>query len=122
MLQTTQELAAANRELGRRERELTQDIAARKASEEGARRTTMLLDSIVENLPDMVLVKDATDQAKKAGVAGRVTFVAGDLFVADIGQATVVTLYLLPSMMADVEAKLRKELKPGTRIVGLLAP
>ena len=66
---------------------------------------------------DRSLVKHATEQAEKAGVAGRVTFVAGDLFVADIGQATVVTLYLLPSMMADVEAKLRKELKPGTRIV-----
>jgi 16S rRNA G966 N2-methylase RsmD len=66
---------------------------------------------------DRSLVKDATDQAKKAGVAGRVTFVAGDLFVADIEQATVVTLYLLPSMMGDVEAKLRKELKPGTRVV-----
>jgi len=66
---------------------------------------------------DRSRVKDATDQAKKAGVADRVTFVAGDLFVADIEQATVVTLYLLPSMMGDVEAKLRKELKPGTRVV-----
>ncbi len=66
---------------------------------------------------DPSLVKLATDQAEKAGVAGRVTFVAGDLFVADIEQATVVTLYLLPSMLGDVEAKLRKELKPGTRIV-----
>lgn len=66
---------------------------------------------------DRSLVKHATDQAEKAGVADRVKFVAGDLFVADIEQATVVTLYLLPSMMGDVEAKLRKELKPGTRVV-----
>ena len=66
---------------------------------------------------DPGLVKLATDNAAKAGVAGPVTFVAGDLFVADIERATVVTLYLLPSMMADVEAKLRKELKPGTRVV-----
>ncbi len=44
---------------------------------------------------DPSLVKQATDLAEKAGVAGRVTFVAGDLFVADIEQATVVTLYLL---------------------------
>jgi protein-L-isoaspartate O-methyltransferase len=66
---------------------------------------------------DRDLVKVATGLAEKAGVAGRVTFVAGDLFVADIERATVVTLYLLPSMMADVEAKLRKELKPGTRVV-----
>ncbi len=66
---------------------------------------------------DRSLVKLATDQAKKAGVAGRVTFVAGDLFVADIEEATVVTLYLLPSMLGDLEEKLRKELKPGTRVV-----
>ena len=66
---------------------------------------------------DRSLVKLATEQAEKAGVADRVTFVAGDLFVADIERATVVTLYLLPSMMGDVEAKLRKELKPGTRVV-----
>jgi hypothetical protein len=66
---------------------------------------------------DRNLVKHAIDQADKAGVADRATFVAGDLFVADIERATVVTLYLLPSMLADVEAKLRKELKPGTRVV-----
>jgi hypothetical protein len=66
---------------------------------------------------DRDLVKHAIDHAEKAGVASRVTFVAGDLYVADIEQATVVTLYLLPSMMGDVEAKLRKELKPGTRVV-----
>ena len=66
---------------------------------------------------ELGLVKQATDNAEKAGVAGRVTFIEGDLFAADIEQATVVTLYLLPSMMGDVEAKLRKELKPGTRVV-----
>ena len=66
---------------------------------------------------DRSLVKLASDEAEKAGVADRVTFVAGDLFVADVEQATVVTLYLLPSMLGDVETKLRKELKPGTRIV-----
>ena len=66
---------------------------------------------------DRALVKLATDEAEKAGVADRVTFLAGDLFVADVKQATVVTLYLLPSMLGDVETKLRKELKPGTRVV-----
>lgn len=66
---------------------------------------------------DPALVKQATEQAEKAGIADRVTFVAGDLFRADIGQASVVTLYLLPSMMGDVEAKLAKELRPGTRVV-----
>ena len=66
---------------------------------------------------DRDLVKLATTNAEKAGVAGQATFVAGDLFAADVQKATVVTLYLLPGMMSDVEAKLRKELKPGTRVV-----
>jgi hypothetical protein len=66
---------------------------------------------------DRDLVKLATDQAAKAGVGDRVKFVAGDLFDADVEQATVVTLYLLPSMMGRVEEKLRKELNPGTRVV-----
>ena len=66
---------------------------------------------------DADLVKQASDEAKAAGVSDRVTFVAGDLFAADIAQATVVTLYLLPSILGDVEAKLRRELRPGTRVV-----
>jgi 16S rRNA G966 N2-methylase RsmD len=66
---------------------------------------------------DRDLVKEAIAHAENAGVSDRVKFVAGDLFAADIEQATVVTLYLLPSMMGDVEEKLRKELKPGTRVV-----
>jgi hypothetical protein len=66
---------------------------------------------------DRDLVKLATANAEKAGVAGQAAFVAGDLFAADVQKATVVTLYLLPSMMSDVETKLRKELKPGTRVV-----
>ena len=63
------------------------------------------------------LVKLATDNATKAGVGDQVTFVAGDLFATGVEKATVVTLYLLPTMMSDVEAKLRKELKPGTRVI-----
>ena len=62
---------------------------------------------------DGKLVKEATANAAKTGVGDRVKFVEGDLFKANVGDATVVTLYLLPSMMGDVEAKLAKELKPG---------
>jgi hypothetical protein len=66
---------------------------------------------------DQSLVFVATDQARMAGVADRVTFIAGDLFAADVGKATVVTLYLLPGILGKVGAKLGKELKPGTRVV-----
>ena len=63
------------------------------------------------------LVKHSIDEARKAGVADRARFIAGDLFAADIERATIVTLYLLPGIMASVEAKLGKELKRGTRVV-----
>ena len=66
---------------------------------------------------DPKLVKLASDNAAKAGVADRVKFVEGDLFKTDTSEATVVTLYLLPSMLGDVEKKLAKELKPGTRVI-----
>jgi SAM-dependent methyltransferase len=62
-------------------------------------------------------VKEARDNARKAGVAGRVEFREGDLFKADIGEATVVTLYLLPRINLQVRPKLLSELKAGTRIV-----
>ena len=63
------------------------------------------------------LVKEANENAARAGVADRVKFVQGDLFKADVRDATVVTLYLLPGMLGDVEEKLSKELKPGTRVI-----
>ena len=66
---------------------------------------------------DASLVKLANDNAAKAGIADRVKFVERDLFVADIGEATVVTLYLMPGMLGRVEDKLAKELKTGTRVI-----
>lgn len=66
---------------------------------------------------DEDLVRRASLQAQGAGVADRVTFTAGDLFKADVARATVVTAYLLPQIMGQVEEKLGRELKPGTRVV-----
>jgi hypothetical protein len=51
-----------------------------------------------------------------AGVSDRVTFILGDLFAADLTDATVVTLYLSPNILKRIEPGLRA-LKPGTRIV-----
>jgi ubiquinone/menaquinone biosynthesis C-methylase UbiE len=62
-------------------------------------------------------VAEATDNAKKAGVAGRVKIVRGDLFETDISPATVVTLYLLTELNLKLRPKLLRELKPGTRVV-----
>lgn len=54
--------------------------------------------------------------ANEAEVAGRVKFIVGDLFEADLSPATVVAMYLSPSMLKRLEPKLRA-LTPGTRIV-----
>lgn len=62
-------------------------------------------------------IQEATENAKKAGVMNRVRFVENDLFKASIGDATVVTLYLLPGVNLRLKPKLLSELKPGTRVV-----
>jgi SAM-dependent methyltransferase len=64
-----------------------------------------------------VAVAQANENAIKAGVADRVQFHERDMFATDVGEATVVTIYLLPSIMGKVERKLRAELQPGARIV-----
>lgn len=62
-------------------------------------------------------IKDATENVQKSGVGDRVRIIQGDLFEANISEATVVTLYLLPMLNQKLMPKLQKELKPGTRIV-----
>ena len=66
---------------------------------------------------DPVRVAEARENAKKAGVEDRVRFIEGDIFEADIKNATVVMLYLLPDVNLKLRPKLLSELKPGTRIV-----
>jgi predicted RNA methylase len=66
---------------------------------------------------DPALVKTSRQAAIDNGVADHVSFVEGDLFTTDISKATVVTLYLWPSVNSRLESKLRQELRPGTRIV-----
>jgi SAM-dependent methyltransferase len=66
---------------------------------------------------DPTRIKEARANAEKAGVAGLVKFVEQDLFESSIGDATVVTLYLLPSINLKLRPKLLRDLKPGTRIV-----
>ena len=62
-------------------------------------------------------IKEANENAQKAGVTGKVKFVEQDLFEAKISDASVVTLYLLPSVNLKLRPKLMRDLKPGTRIV-----
>jgi SAM-dependent methyltransferase len=64
-------------------------------------------------------IREANENLKAAGpeVAAKVRFLNQDLFTTDISEATVVTLYLLPSLNLKLIPKLNKELKPGTRVV-----
>lgn len=66
---------------------------------------------------DPELVESSNAEARKRGLAERVTFREQDVLQAKLDEATVVTLYLLPGMMQQLQAKFAKELKPGTRIV-----
>jgi hypothetical protein len=62
------------------------------------------------------LVEYSKQQAAKAGVADKASFVQGDMYAADISKATVLALFLLPSNLEKMTAKFL-DLKPGSRIV-----
>jgi len=63
-----------------------------------------------------ILVEQSWRNANDAQVADKVKFIVADLFEADLSAATVITLYLSPSIMQILEPRLRG-LKAGTRIV-----
>ena len=62
-------------------------------------------------------IQEARANALAARVGPRVRFEQNDLFQADIHDASVVMLYLLPSVNLRLRPKLLRELKPGARIV-----
>ena len=62
-------------------------------------------------------IKEANENAKEAGVTGKVKFVLGNLSEADFHDANIVTLYLLPQVNLKLRPKLLKDLKVGSRIV-----
>lgn len=66
---------------------------------------------------DGELVAKSREHARREGVAERALFREGDVLKADIRDATVVTLYLLASLVNRLQPKLLAQLKPGTRIV-----
>lgn len=66
---------------------------------------------------DRRLVEQSRAAASREGVADRVTFLHEDIFVADFSKATVVTMYLLPTVNYQLRPRLLYELRPGTRVV-----
>lgn len=75
----------------------------------GARGVGIELD------PRLVAESEAT--ARREGVDGRVRFITGDLFQADLHDATVVAIFLLPWMNMDLMPRFKAQLRPGARIV-----
>ncbi len=62
-------------------------------------------------------VKEAKANAARGNVSALTRFEVGDVFDFDFSGATVVTMYLLPSVNLKLRPRLQKELKPGTRVV-----
>jgi len=77
-----------------------------------ARRGTRAIG--VEYNPDMVEL--SRRNAKEAGVGELATFTQADLFATDFSKATVVTMFLLPSINLKLRPKIL-EMRPGTRVV-----
>jgi len=61
-------------------------------------------------------IREAKENARRAGVENRVEFRQQDLFQAEFRDATVVTLFLLPALNKRLRPQL-EALKPGTRII-----
>jgi hypothetical protein len=68
----------------------------------------------IEYNPDMVELSKAN--AAKEGVSDKATFMKADLFETDFSKATVITMFLLPTINLKLRPKLL-EMKPGTRVV-----
>jgi precorrin-6B methylase 2 len=62
------------------------------------------------------LVELSRRRAAAEGVAERAKFVQGDMYEADISQASVLALFLLPVNLEKLKPKFER-LRPGTRIV-----
>ena len=68
----------------------------------------------VEYNPDMV--KLSKNNAATERLGDRATFVQADLFTVDLSKASVITMFLLPTINLKLRPSLL-ELKPGTRVV-----
>jgi precorrin-6B methylase 2 len=84
-------------------------IAIAAAVQYGARAIGIDIDS--------ERIRQANENARKAGISHRVEFRHQDLYHSDFREATVVFLYLLPHLNLKLRPQLLAQLKPGTRIV-----
>src|SRR5690606_30913757 len=66
---------------------------------------------------DPVRISESRENAQRAGVADRISFLTQDLFETELHDATVVMLFLWPQVNLKLRPKLQRELKAGTHIV-----
>ncbi len=66
---------------------------------------------------DAALLNQAQSNARQAEVGDRLSFLQANLFEADLSQATVVFIYLLPHLNLRLRPRLQAQLRPGSRIV-----
>jgi cyclopropane fatty-acyl-phospholipid synthase-like methyltransferase len=69
----------------------------------------------IDNNPERI--REAEENARREGVSHLARFRVGDLYDADLHEATVVALYLLPDVNLRLRPKLKAQLRPGARIV-----
>ncbi|HEV2294134.1 MAG TPA: methyltransferase domain-containing protein [Tepidisphaeraceae bacterium] len=62
-------------------------------------------------------IKESNENAKSAGVTDKVEFSIKNLFDMDFGEATVLTMYLLPDVNLKLRPKILSDMKPGSRVV-----
>ena len=62
-------------------------------------------------------LEEAREFAASVGVEDRVEFLEEDFLTADFSRASVITMYLLPSINLLLRPRLLNELRPGTRII-----
>jgi cyclopropane fatty-acyl-phospholipid synthase-like methyltransferase len=65
---------------------------------------------------DQQRIAEAKASAERLGLSDHAKFMAADLFDVDLSKATVIAIYLLPTVNMQLRPKLLA-LKPGTRIV-----
>ena len=63
------------------------------------------------------LIKEAKKRVVAEGLSEKIEIISGDMFEVPIKDATVVTLFLLPSVNDLLKPKLLRELRKGTRVV-----
>ena len=66
---------------------------------------------------DPARIREARSNALQAGVSERVAFRQGDLFNQPLGDATLLTLYLLPEINLQLRPRILQQMRPGTRVV-----